>query len=181
MNNPTRKWLVVALSVSLVALGILLAQNRKMNSLENALRSPLKVGDNVALPEVITDLNGTKFQFRGLTLLIFFNPDCPSCVNEAPLWNYFFQNHQNRVKVFGITRAEEKLIRDFVRNTRVTYPIAQDSRGVLFENFRVRKVPTHFLIKDNSVVLLFTSESPSVQLAEIEEFFRGNQKVSSFE
>lgn len=171
MQNTITKWLVAVVAVSIVSVGLLILQKDRIAQLEREFREPRKVGDRVSVPGVIHDVISKQTKnLRSATLFIFFDTNCPSCVNEAPLWNSFHRSHLNDVSVVGVSRSPVSELENFASNLGMMYPVFHDPDGNLFREFRVTSVPFDVLVVNGVVAVSPSSHSAAVQFREVEHF-----------
>jgi peroxiredoxin len=130
----------------------------------------LAVGDSVWIPAPLASVTGEQLDLEGLVLLIFFDPSCAKCLDEAPIWNDFYERARKSVKVIGITRAQGNSLKAFMARAEIAYPIVSDPNGILFQLFRISKWPYNLLLENQKVVVIPAHESASVRLKEIEDY-----------
>lgn len=69
--------------------------------------------------------------FRGRPLLLnFWATWCPPCVEEMPLLDAFYREHQTKgVQVLGIAVDQPSAVRRFLQKTPVAYPLGMAGMG----------------------------------------------------
>jgi cytochrome oxidase Cu insertion factor (SCO1/SenC/PrrC family) len=106
-------------------------------------------------------LRGGTISLRSLrgkvVVLNFWATWCPPCKSEMPLLQRWYRSVQNKgVVVLGVDQQEgRKDVASFVRQVRVTYPIALDTGGVASAQFDVAGLPTTLVIDRQGIVRAF--------------------------
>jgi peroxiredoxin len=117
-----------------------------------------RVGDLAPDFELI-DLDGSKVtlsDFRGqVVLLNFWAVWCSYCRAEFPVLQAFYERHQNdRFVVLAINIQESKeLVSEYVGETGLTFPVLLDRWGEVTARYRVRGLPTSFLVDREGRIL----------------------------
>jgi len=96
------------------------------------------------------DGNTTKLtDFRGnVVLLNFFATWCPPCREEMPTIQALFETYKNQgVVVLGVASDAEgkKIVEPFVKEYKLTFPVALDSDSRVSQQYLVRSIPTIYL------------------------------------
>jgi len=101
----------------------------------------------------LTGLDGTQHRLseqRGKWVMInFWATWCPPCIHEMPELEAFYQAHNNgEATVWGVTFEDTpaELIREFVGDLNVSYPIMGLGRAPITPFGTVRVLPTTFVI-----------------------------------
>jgi peroxiredoxin len=169
-KRPSRRtsWLTAGLILALSLVNLLLIKQNfdlrkqltERGKKTDATANSLKDGEVVA-PIVGTDLNGRPYElaYKGdgrRHLLLFFSPNCPYCVQQAPLWRDVLNKiDNNRFSVVGVVRdaednravsahAEES---GYFR-TKTPLPVVFFSDESL-ARYKLMATPTTILIGDN--------------------------------
>jgi peroxiredoxin len=161
-------WLTVGLILALSLVNLLLIKQnfglrqqltergKKMDATANSLRD----GEVVA-PIVGTDLNGRPYEltYKGdgrRHLLLFFSPNCPYCVQQAPLWRDVLNNiDNNRFSVVGVVRDGEDNRSVSAHAEEAGYFRTKTPLPVVFfsdeslARYKLMATPTTILIGDN--------------------------------
>lgn len=157
------KSLLIAVLISLVSL-ILLLMWRERSKSKLEFDNQLKVGDKVTLPDYVYGIDGRKIYFNNnLVLFIFFDPNCSVCIDEIPVWNYFYSNYKNKIAIIGVSYSNINTLKKFSIQHDVLYPIVFDSGRKLFKMFNVSRIPSVFLVADGRVEM-FLGEDPSASI-----------------
>ncbi len=92
-----------------------------------------------------------------VVVLNFWATWCPPCKSEMPLLQRWYRSVQGKgVVVLGVDQQEgRKDVASFVRQVRVTYPIALDTDGVASAQFDVAGLPTTLVIDRQGIVRSF--------------------------
>lgn len=94
-------------------------------------------------------------QFHGKVVLIRFWADwCHSCLEEMPIMERYF--HSVRGKGFTMLAINVKQpgtrVADFVQNHELSYPVGLDEDGTITAAYRVKGIPSHFLIDRKGIL-----------------------------
>ncbi|HXY55203.1 MAG TPA: TlpA disulfide reductase family protein [Nitrospirota bacterium] len=106
----------------------------------------------------LTDLNGkasTLQQFKGkVVFLDFWAPWCDSCREELPALDALYKKYKNDgLEIIGIDMdPSEKLVREFLQKGPITFTILIDRKGAMRREYRVRTLPTAFIIGKDGVI-----------------------------
>ncbi len=96
------------------------------------------------------DLNGSQ-----PTLIVFWEVWCPHCRREVPKMEDLHTRYDGKMQVVGLTKitksATEQKVLDFIREQKVTYPVAKES-GQLSQYFNVSGIPAAAIVKDGKIV-----------------------------
>lgn len=138
----------------------LAGSGKKTGATANSLRP-----GEVVLPVSGSDLNGRPYELkyeRGgrRHLLLFFSPDCPYCVEQAPQWRDVLNKiDHGRFRVVGIVGDREDGRRVAAHaeelgyfGTKVPLPIVVFSNESL-ERYKLTATPTTILIGDDGEVV----------------------------
>lgn len=101
-------------------------------------------------------------------MLVFFSlQDCPSCLLEFSLWESIYKSQQ--VAVVGIAKhADEKELKIWVENAKITFPILFDMDGEVTGLFQINTTPQKMLMDNTGRILL--TDSVRIEQSEYEEF-----------
>lgn len=78
---------------------------------------------------------------------------CPPCKEEMPLLERYATEYKGQMTVLGVDYAEdEALVRAFVEEQRITFPILLDHDGVVSDLYYVRNYPTTFFVDAEGVL-----------------------------
>lgn len=149
-----RGWWAVAATVTIVAIGgaLTLAPDSEI-----AVSGPAGVGE--AAPDVaMTDFDGTRFEladYRGTPLVVnFWASWCPSCTAEMPDFEKVHRAVADDVAFLGINTTDGvEAAQQLAKDTGVTYRLARDQQGEIFQAFGALGMPTTvFIDADGKVV-----------------------------
>ncbi|MBN1276900.1 MAG: redoxin domain-containing protein [Deltaproteobacteria bacterium] len=90
-------------------------------------------------------------------IIVFWNIDCPHCIDELPLLNEFYIENKDKynLEVLAVAlcrnRADEKRVADFAGKAELEFPVLLSSKTVS-SKYRIRHVPTSFFINSEMVI-----------------------------
>lgn len=141
-----------------------------------------RTGVGEPAPDVaMTDFDGKRFEladYRGTPLVVnFWASWCPSCVAEMPDFEKVHRAVGGKVEFLGINHSDapesaERLAKD----TGVTYRLARDQQGEVFQAFGALGMPTTvFIDADGNVIDLVVGQLTAEGLMDyIERSFPGH-------
>lgn len=110
-------------------------------------------GDSVAPSFQLRALDGEPLsleQYRGQVVLVnFWATWCPPCRIEMPGFQQVYEDRRDEgFVVLGIStdQAGERVVRDFLAERGITYPVAMATGQVVRDFGGIRALPTSFLI-----------------------------------
>ncbi|MGQ0826545.1 MAG: TlpA family protein disulfide reductase [Actinomycetota bacterium] len=105
--------------------------------------------------------------YRGKPVVAnFFASWCTACLAELPRFEAIHQDHKDEVQFLGINLQDsDAAARNLIADTGITYDIARDPNGTLFQSFGALAMPTTvFLDADGRVVELHSGDLSAEQL-----------------
>ena len=107
----------------------------------------------------LSDLSGNSIELSELrgkvVLLNFFETWCPPCREEMPTLETLYQTYkeQNFV-VLGVAgdASGKKLVEPFVREYGLTFPILLDTQKQVSQQYRIRSIPTVYLLDQHGKI-----------------------------
>ncbi len=94
--------------------------------------------------------NRTLRQDRGKVVLVnFWATWCPPCLREMPAMQRLYEKFRGRgfeVVAVSVDQGNSEAVRKFVNNLKLSFPIVLDPDQVTKQAYRVRALPTTFLI-----------------------------------
>lgn len=107
-------------------------------------------------------------KYRGRRLVVnFFASWCAPCLAEMPGFERTSQDLGDRVAFLGINLQDNPEARQVVERTGITYDVARDTSGSLFQSFGAIAMPTTVLIDANGqLVDLISGELSARSLRE---------------
>lgn len=91
------------------------------------------------------------------TLLIFWEVWCPHCKREVPKLEATWEKFKGEgLQVVGLTKmtrnVTDEQVDQFIKENKITYPVAKEQGSALSEHFGVQGVPAAAVVKDGKVV-----------------------------
>ncbi|WP_347552426.1 redoxin domain-containing protein [Pseudalkalibacillus hwajinpoensis] len=121
----------------------------------------IKVGDK-APNFTLSSLEGMEVKlsdYKGKTVFVnFWATWCPPCRAEMPHMQEFYSEssneYQTEILAVNITSDESstKVVKDFVRQYGITFPVLMDMEGEQAEMFAAITIPTTYLIDKNGII-----------------------------
>jgi peroxiredoxin len=125
-------------------------------------------GRGSAVPEIrLTDFGGHRFalsDYGGTPVVLHFRASwCPNCAAEMAAFESVHKDLQGEVAFMGVDQRDERAAADeLARRTKVTYRLAEDPTGRVFDHFGGAGMPTTVFIDAQGKV----SEVVTGQLSE---------------
>lgn len=93
-------------------------------------------------------------EFRGRPVVVnFWATWCDPCKEEMPLLELVYTGNSNRLVVIGVNAQEDPIVvKPFVENYQLTFPIVLDQNGEMEKRYAVRGYPTTFFIDADGVL-----------------------------
>lgn len=87
-------------------------------------------------------------------LVNFWATWCPPCKAEMPDLNAYYQAHRDEgFTILAVNAREgESLVRPFIDNNNLTFPILMDPSGQIVNQYQIRSFPTSIIIDRSGVV-----------------------------
>ncbi len=142
----------------ILAIGILLFSFLLSGCKKKAPAQPV-VGVN-APDFVLTDINGQPHSLssmKGKVVVIdFWATWCPPCQASIPIMNKLYEKFKGaNFEMLGISiddgAGADGMVRSFVKNFQVAYPVARDDKGVA-DMYGVSGIPNLFIIGKDGVI-----------------------------
>ncbi|MDQ3963323.1 MAG: TlpA family protein disulfide reductase [Actinomycetota bacterium] len=124
--------------------------------LSSAPKGDVQISGSVALGEpapdiTMTDFDGDRFElsdFEGKPLVVnFWASWCPNCIAEMPDFEKVHQATEGEIGFLGINQSDARgPAENLARQTGVTYRLAVDPQGEIFQTFGAQGMPTTVFI-----------------------------------
>ena len=125
-------------------------------------------------PEIkVTDFDGNNFQlsdYEGQPVVLnFWASWCPNCAAEMPAFEKVHQDLADQVAFLGIDQRDDRGgANDLAHATGVSYRLAEDPNGVVFDAFGGTGMPTTvFIDADGTVANIITGQVDEMQLRQL--------------
>ncbi|HUT73590.1 MAG TPA: TlpA disulfide reductase family protein [Armatimonadota bacterium] len=106
-----------------------------------------------------TTIAGKEFDLKGLrgrvVLLDFWATWCPPCRAEAPELEKLWRKYKDRglvVAGIALNSGGDRDLREFATEHRLTYAIVNDRAGAIAGKYRIRPIPTTYIVSPEGVV-----------------------------
>lgn len=112
---------------------------------------PLKLGDQAPV-FAVRDLAGQTISldaWQGKPVILrFWSTDCKYCRADTPIFNSYFDKYREQgLQVVYISRnPDEKMVRDFVADLDIRFPVVIDTKGELAALYHVKIDPQTIVI-----------------------------------
>lgn len=111
-------------------------------------------GEQLPIFDSLVWIKGEELFKKNLpTVIVGFEQWCPGCLISISANNNFFKDNSTRYNVLGITTENDDGLRELV-NTKIDYPVAQDSQGALHAFFENNAIP-FYVVVDSSFHVLY--------------------------
>lgn len=141
--------------------GTMLASSHASASLNDDVRKFMKEMGLYSLSHTcppafnLPDLQGKKVSLRSvrgkIVLLNFWATWCPPCRAEMPSMQRLYeklQAHGLEILAISIDAQGERVVEPFMREFSLTFPALLDTNGDVASEYKVRGIPTSFIIDD---------------------------------
>ncbi|MGA9288697.1 MAG: TlpA disulfide reductase family protein [Anaerobacillus sp.] len=141
------------------------ADSRKEETTETASK-PLEVGlkeGNIAPDFTLYSLKGEEVSlsdYKGQIVFVnFWATWCPPCKAEMPHMEEFYEKsadeYDAKILAVNITsdEASSRVVEEFVKEHRITFPVLLDTDGKQTENFAAITIPTTYLVDRNGIIM----------------------------
>lgn len=115
---------------------------------------------NVDMPTfVLKDLDGKTTESKNIfkngkkTLFILAAEWCPHCRAELPEVQKFYEKYKDKVNVVVVFLGSSSLeeVKEYVSNSKFTFPVYYDDDNSILEGFDIQSVPFNFKISNNRI------------------------------
>lgn len=150
------RWLNIAGLILLIAF-FLTGCSARNTSKENLGQAP---------PFTLPSLEGqekTLEEFKGRPILLhFWATWCPPCREEMPLFQKIYSElSASGLVIIGINVGDSpEIVRNFVRELGISFPILLDEKGEIANKYGVRGLPTTFWIDPGGKIVDVTLGGP---------------------
>jgi peroxiredoxin len=159
-----KKWIAVAVLLSLVGWGWYDYATRPTNNLKDNPVSQLPIGineQNIAPDFTLKTLDGQTVKlsdFRGKKVILnFWATWCPPCRAEIPDMQQFYAKHKTEgIEILAVNATETekstKNIKKFAETYGMTFPILLDEKSDVAHTFQAQTIPTSYIIDTHGVI-----------------------------
>ena len=119
----------------------------------------LEVGDSAPVFS-LQDLDGNTFNLSDLkgspVLLRFFLVDCKFCRADTPVFNDFYTRyHKKGLQVLYLDSLgiDQKVVKAFVKELGIVFPVAQDIGGTVSSSYNVRALPQTIVLDPEHTII----------------------------
>lgn len=88
------------------------------------------------------------------TLIVMAAEWCPHCHQELPEIQKFYEENKDKINVIVIfTNRKTSLenTKQYVKDSKFTFPAFFDSDDSIFKSFKIKNVPTNFKVKNSEI------------------------------
>ncbi len=112
----------------------------------------LQINDNADLSEKVHE---------GKILLIFLSTTCVACKKDVQLITKHYASLRSKIQVYGLNIENKEIMRSFVQENRIEFPILNDENLELFRKLKISHFPTKYLVNDGIIVKTFIGNFPN--------------------
>lgn len=112
-----------------------------------------------AIDFTLKDLKGVSHsleKYRGkVVVLNFWASWCPPCRSEMPSMQEVYRTwDRTKFEMLAVNIREDKVrVNTFVRQNNYTFPVLLDTNGAVATKYRVRGIPTTFIINEKGQII----------------------------
>ena len=89
---------------------------------------------------------------ESISLIVFFNADCPDCVKEMEVVNGLFEEYGGEIYFLAVGRdMNQQQIKDYYNDKDYYIPFQQDPDRKIFNAFANKTIPRCYLSKDGVI------------------------------
>ena len=116
--------------------------------------------DGTAPPFKATSFDGSEVAINAamdkkLYVINFWATWCPPCRAEMPELNEFAKKHEGEVTFYAVNLQEPKdAVDKFLKDNGYTMPVLLDLKGEAADTYKVRAIPTTYVIDRDGKILL---------------------------
>ncbi|MBI4810909.1 MAG: redoxin domain-containing protein [Ignavibacteriales bacterium] len=124
----------------------------------------IKTGDHAPTFELLST-KGESVDIKNLRgkvlILFFFNTNCNSCAEEAPLWYMIKSKYDStKIKFIGVCSSGLDEIEKFLIHTKLNIPVLLDG-GDVRKLYQIEKEPEVFLIDEDGKIAFTNKNIPT--------------------
>lgn len=172
---PKKNWLYlnIALAVILILAGVAslfwLGQQTAGRSTSASSQLAQQAGQTIAPDFTLSSLDGSQISlsdYKGQVVLVnLWATWCPPCKAEMPTINAFYETHRDDGFVVLAVNSQEGVttVKDFIQTNGFSFPVLLDTHGEVMDRYRVRALPTSFIIDRNGTIQHIQSGEISTQ------------------
>lgn len=102
---------------------------------------------------------GLELPYYGVSLIVFFNPECPDCRQEMPIVQGLYEKYGKDVAFLAIGRdMTARQIGDYFKEQEFDIPFREDPKRNLYRSFARMTIPRCYLSKDGTVLRIWKDD-----------------------
>jgi thiol-disulfide isomerase/thioredoxin len=150
-------WLAGGLILA-VLIGLMIFFNAVRGGAANALTRRLPPTVGAEAPDfTLTGLDGKSYRLSALkgtpVVINFWATWCAPCKDELPLIERYSKQYAGKLVVLGVNSEEESgIVRPFILEMEITYPILLDHSGAISDRYFARDLPYTFFIDRDGII-----------------------------
>lgn len=98
---------------------------------------------------------------KGKVLLIYLSSRCDACIRDARLISNSQPEISSKIKIYGISFENKEVIKKFVVDERVRFPVLIDSDRALFSQLEIKYFPTKFYAQNGTISKILYGNFPN--------------------
>ena len=140
----------------------------------NDTYSLISVGDSI--PEFSVKLSDgsvctNKTLRNNVSVIVFFNTDCPDCQRELPIINSAYESYKSNAdfKLIAVARTEKAdSIKSYWETNNLSLPYSPQPDKTIYSKFATQRIPRIYISNKENIVMskFFDEEMPSLNILE---------------
>lgn len=97
---------------------------------------------------------------QGKVVAIFLTTSCNACKKDVRFISENYSELNTDAKVYGIAVEDESVVRKYIEEQNVKFPVLIDKKGQLLKELGIKYFPTKFLIENGIITKTIIGSAP---------------------